>query len=427
MRKLDVSIEINGHQVPAGTISGTSSEDACFAYAPDYLNDASSAPVSVSLPLQKEPFTAFQTKNYFEGLLPEGFTRKSVAQWIRADENDYLSLLSGLGQECLGAIRITEGEVRIDETDYEKLTEDQLIDLAREGASAAVQLVTEAHLSLAGASGKAGLYFDRESGEWFLPKGDAPSTHIVKQSHVRLDSIVTNEQLSMLTAREAGLNVPDSFIISFRESREEDVLLASKRFDRLFGEDPVMVKGLACPYRLHQEDFAQALGIPAAEKYEAGPEHAYLERMFSLLRQYSANPIEDQLGLWDMIIFDFLIGNADNHVKNFSLLYDETLKKIRLAPAYDIISTCIYSNSSKNMGLGINGVYDVTKISRSDFAGAASRVGLGEKIAMKHFDKMADGFEKALERASEALEGHGFVKAGEIRTRILENCGYRNL
>lgn len=53
-------------------------------------------------------------------------------------------------------------------------------------------------MSQTGASGKVGLYYDEE--KWYLPIGEAPSTHIVKQSHVRLKRIVANEQLCLLTA-----------------------------------------------------------------------------------------------------------------------------------------------------------------------------------------------------------------------------------
>ena len=85
--------------------------------------------------------------------------------------------------------------------------------LAAEGAQKSAEIVTKSHLSLTGASGKVGLYFDKEGAQWYLPTGTAPSTHIVKQSHVRLDGIVTNERLCMMTAAKCGIEVPESFII----------------------------------------------------------------------------------------------------------------------------------------------------------------------------------------------------------------------
>ena len=64
-----------------------------------------------------------------------------------------------------------------------------------------------------------------------------------------------------------------------------------------------------------------------------------MKKMFDLLRRYSASPIEDQIKLWEIIVFHWLIGNTDGHIKNFSLVYDANLKAVRLAPAYDIVST----------------------------------------------------------------------------------------
>ena len=59
--------------------------------------------------------------------------------------------------------------------------------LAAEGAQKSAEIVTRSHLSLTGASGKVGLYYDTAGNQWYLPQGTAPSTHIVKQSHVRLE------------------------------------------------------------------------------------------------------------------------------------------------------------------------------------------------------------------------------------------------
>ena len=159
------------------------------------------------------------------------------------DENDYLSILHGLGKECLGAVRIRE-EGEMASASYEQITEKQVRELAAEGASKSTELVTKAHLSLTGASGKVGLYFDPKGGCWYLPKGTAPSTHIVKQSHIRLKEIVTNEQLCMQTAKRCGIEIPDSFIINTAEGRDDEVLFAAKRYDRIFGDQPTMIDGM---------------------------------------------------------------------------------------------------------------------------------------------------------------------------------------
>lgn len=180
---------------------------------------------------------------------------------MHADANDYLSLLAGLGNECLGAIKIIENLGNKITPKYQLLSQSEVRELAREGAAESAQLVTKAHLSLTGASGKVGLYFDDKEQKWYLPLGEAPSTHIVKQSHVRLKKIVANEQLCLLTARNLGIEISESFIVNTGSLEDEDILFATKRYDRKIRDKSRKLNGLYVPYRLHQEDFAQAMGI----------------------------------------------------------------------------------------------------------------------------------------------------------------------
>lgn len=423
MRKLYVSIEINGVQTPVGSIEGNTIYDAQFTYHEDYVSKGMPA-ISISMPLSNESFSPKETKNFFEGLLPEGFARKSVANWIHADEDDYLTILETLGSECLGAIRISADENI--ESRYDRLSVNEVKALAKEGVSKSTEIVTEAHLSLTGASGKVGLYYDEKNDAWYKPIGNAPSTHIVKQSHVRLSGIVTNEQLTLLAAAELGIDIPESFIINTGTAKEEDVLFATKRYDRMIIKESKLINGLNCPFRLHQEDFAQALGISSAEKYEKGSSR-YLPEIFRILRNYSSDPITDQLKLWDIIVYDFLVGNTDNHIKNLSLLYSSDLKRINLAPAYDIVSTAIYSGSSREMAIGISGERNLDEMARKHFALAASEARLNETIALKHFDAMANGFENAICTVSEKLQEEGYDNVSEIKDKILINGGYAHI
>ena len=327
-----VIIEKNGVPVPVGHISNSG-----FAYDDAYLHGEDARPISVSLPLQEDAFSPQRTKCFFDGLLPEGFTRRTVAQWMPVSGDDYLSILAGLGKECLGAIQIVCEPDEIP-AHYQKLTLPQVQALAAEGATQSAKLVTKSHLSLTGASGKVGLYYDAANNAWYQPFGTAPSTHIVKQSHVRLSGIVVNELLCLHTAKKCGIDVPDCFILDTGGVADENILFATARYDRPFIAESRIIDGLPCPQRLHQEDFAQALGIPATEKYEPTG-GAYLKDAFTLIKKQSANPLEDQLKLWDMTAFNFLIGNTDNHLKNFSLLYDASLSSVRLAPAYQEVAT----------------------------------------------------------------------------------------
>lgn len=276
-----------------------------------------------------------------------------------------------MGRECLGAIQIIEDGMDVPKAGYQKLTKEDVCRLAKEGASEAAELVTKAHLSLTGASGKVGLYYKIDTNEWYLPIGAAPSTHIVKQSHVRLDGIVTNEQLCLQTAKNLGIDVPDSFVINVGTGKDEEVLFATHRY-------------------------------------------------IYILKKYSSNPMEDQLKLWDICVFNYLIGNTDDHIKNVSLLYASDMASIRLAPAYDIVCTMIYPSSTTEMAVSIGCEYDIHKIKREHFCRELKNIGIGEKLAMKHYDDMLSRIESALEESCETLMQQGFIQAKDMKKRILE-------
>ena len=282
-----------------------------------------------------------------------------------------MTILAALGRECLGAIQIIKDGMDVPKAGYQKLTKEDVCRLAKEGASEAAELVTKAHLSLTGASGKAGLYYKIDTNEWYLPIEAAPSTHIVKQSHVRLDGIVTNEQLCLQTAKNLGIDVPDSFVINVVN----------------------LVKMKRC-YLQHIDIY--------------------------FVKKYSSNPMEDQLKLWDICVFNYLIGNTDNHIKNVSLLYASDMASIRLAPAYDIVCTMIYPSSTTEMAVSIGCEYDIHKIKREHFCRELKNIGIGEKLAMRHYDDMLSRIESALEESCETLMQQGFIQAKDMKKRILE-------
>lgn len=416
MKELSVYIEINGRPVLVGEITGNDYRDACFSYARDYLSNSDAKAISVSLPLSEETYSVIQTKSFFEGLLPEGFSRRALANWARVQEEDYLAILEKLGQECLGAILIIEKGKAWNEGEYIKLSMDEVHKLAAEGATKSTAVLMETHLSLTGASGKVGLYYDEPRNEWYMPTGKLASTHIVKQSHVRLKGIVINEQFCIRAAAKLGIEVPETFIVDLGKGNDDEVLFATKRYDRKLS-DELGANNLPKAYRLHQEDFCQALSIAAADKYEH-ENQSYLRKMFELVRRVSSRPIEDQMKLWDLVVVNYLLGNTDCHLKNYSLIYSEDLKSIRLSPAYDIVCTVAYE-STKEMSYYIGGKLDIREIDRESFAIAAREIGIGEKMAMKHFDEFSAKLNDVLNEVAEEMLAQGYEEAGRIRDVLI--------
>jgi serine/threonine-protein kinase HipA len=143
----------------------------------------------------------------------------------------------------------------------------------------------------------------------------------------------------MKLARAAELPVPDTSIWKGKEN----IAYVVARYDRERDTDGTIL-------RIHQEDFCQAMGYPPDRKYESegGPG---LSDCFSLLQKFAAQPIADRKNLIRWVIFNFLIGNADAHAKNISVLFRRG--KTYLAPFYDLMSTLVYPELSQKMSMKI--------------------------------------------------------------------------
>ncbi len=179
-----------------------------------------------------------------------------------------------------------------------------------------------------------------------LMHGGAPTTHILKTLIAGREGIrdsVHNELFCLILAERCGIPAPSA---QMRYTASEPFLLI-ERYDRKWqGEDIV---------RLHQEDLCQALSIPPENKYEreGGPG---ISACLDEIQKDSVRPIADRIAFLNTVIFNYLIGNADSHGKNFSFLHEQG--KPRLAPAYDLISTAVYSDLSSKMAMKIGSKYE---------------------------------------------------------------------
>ena len=164
-----------------------------------------------------------------------------------------------------------------------------------------------------------------------IPRGTAPSTHIIKISRRGEEEIALNELACALLARACGFEVAE-----VHELAEVPGAISVARYDRV----RVEVDGADAVVRLHQEDFCQALGLAPFFKYQPqGVEANYPYMAADLIESASANPQDDLLEFSKRMVFNYVIGNSDAHFKNFSLLYNRAWTARRLAPLYDV--TCI--------------------------------------------------------------------------------------
>jgi len=196
----------------------------------------------------------------------------------------------------------------------------------------------ELRLSLAGAQDKLPVYYDGT--RLALPKGSAPSSHILKPGSPGFAHMPVNEHFCMRLAAASGLPVPQSEVL-----RKAKALYLVQRYDRVKAPDGSLT-------RIHQIDFCQALNLPSSRKYEkeGGPS---LPACFDVIAKYCAQPAKDRLEIISWAIFNYLVGNADAHAKNLSLLI--TPEGISLAPFYDLISTVVYRGLILNLALKIGG------------------------------------------------------------------------
>ena len=98
--KLDVYLG----RTKAVELRSTDNRGVIFEYDENYLSDSASIRLSSSLPLQKEEFSQKECIPFFSGLLPEGNSRKKIADYLHVSETSTLKLLESLGGECAGLI-----------------------------------------------------------------------------------------------------------------------------------------------------------------------------------------------------------------------------------------------------------------------------------------------------------------------------------
>ncbi len=346
-----------------GVISRKGNARLTFCYAPEWLSRPGAFTISYSLPLRKEPYPHDATRAFFDNLLPEQHARELTEKALHVSSRNVYGLLRALGAECAGALAILPEGTAPQATNHQPRYQhvpanelDQLITALPERPLLAG--VDGIRLSLAGAQAKLPLLLQGKN--VYLPLEGAPSTHILKPPIPGLPETVENEAFCMILARAAGLPVPAVELVG----RLPRAYLVA-RYDRTVREGRIV--------RLHQEDFCQALGVPPELKYEneGGPG---LGACFTVLGQCKA-PAADRMQLLRWVVFMFLIGNADAHAKNISLLYDEPSTP-RLAPFYDILCTAVYPGLAPRISMRIGGQYDPNFVMRRHWERLAEPAGI---------------------------------------------------
>ncbi|MGO4330798.1 HipA domain-containing protein [Cupriavidus sp. 2TAF22] len=326
MAERSLLASINGQKV--GRLDG-SQDIWSFQYDEAWLSNAEAFQLSPALPLQTHRQIDGGTNRaiqwFFDNLLPEEAQRSLMARDAGIkNEADAFALLAYYGSESAGSLTLLGQGKDPAEPELRALPDDVL-----EGRIRALPRVPLTHdalkkMSLAGAQHKLAIVV--RDAALLEPGGNAPSTHILKPDHQDADDYphsVINEWFVMSLAAQLGLAVPT---VSRRYVPSPVYLI--RRFDRQEKEGNWG--------RLHSIDACQMLNLSRTFKYDQGSIES-LSRLANMCR----SPALERPRLFDWLVFNLLVGNADAHLKNLSFLV--SANGIALAPFYDLLSETVYS------------------------------------------------------------------------------------
>lgn len=360
--------------------------DIGFAYTEAWLDDEKALPLSASLPKRPERFSRRECRPFFGGLLPEESQRLVAAQALGVSPANDFALLDRLGGDVAGALQLLPedqepiGAGLLSDQQTTPLDEAGIVRILDALPTRPLLAGQEGlRLSLAGAQSKVPLVLI--DGQLALPVPGQATTHILKPPIARFPGTTENEAFVMKLAAAIGLDVAP---VEARSANGRPFLLV-ERYDRLRDADGVV-------RRIHQEDFCQALGVPPETKYasEGGPT---FKDCFELLRRVSKRPGTDLAKLMDAAIFNLIVGNADAHGKNFSILYDDLGP--RMAPLYDLLSTVTYPDLSPKMAMRIGKRATLADMDADGWQAFAKDSGIGFPLVRRRVAELCDAVLRA--------------------------------
>ena len=203
--------------------------------------------------------------------------------------------------------------------------------------------------------------------------------YILKPQTDRFAHLPELEDLTMHLAELAKMQVVPHSLIRFADG---ELCYITRRIDRTATGD-----------KLPMEDMCQLTERLTEHKYKGS-----YEQIAKAIQRFSAVPKLDMVNYWEQVVFSWITGNADMHLKNFSL-YSKEQGKYLLTPAYDMLSTAlVMPEDTEELALTLNG--KKRKIKKADFVASMQASGLEEKVINNIFAK----FTKAKDRWVEFID-----------------------
>jgi serine/threonine-protein kinase HipA len=298
-----------------------------FAFEEDYVADPDRPTLSLSYKGRTGLVTTTRPVGprlppFFSNLLPEGHLRDYLAEKAGVKKEREFYLMAVLGADLAGAavVKPLDGSDQDDGHDHHEQHEQEN---PREKAIL--------RFSLAGVQLKFSAVMET-SGGLTIPAHGVGGSWIVKLPSTQYTAVPENEYVMLEFARAIGIRVPQTRLVAVADieglpsnaARLKGKALAVERFDRAAGGR-----------RIHMEDFAQVFGVFPDDKYG---KRSYANIAAVLWAETG------EVGTYELVrrlVFSVLIGNADMHLKNWSLLYPDGRRPV-LSPAYDFVSTLPY-------------------------------------------------------------------------------------
>lgn len=223
-------------------------------------------------------------------------------------------------------------------------------------------------------------------------------THILKPEPAEYPELPQCENLCMTIAEKLNMEVPPHGLF-FMEDKTLCYII--RRFDRGPSEE-----------KIHKEDMAQLLQINPEQKYDAS-----LETVGKAILKFSRNTYLEAAKFFERVIFCFIIGNGDMHLKNWSLITPEDHRN-RLSPCYDFVSSSLYISHEEESALTLNGKR--SKLRKTDFQTLAQSLTLEPRAANNAIARIINSKNDILElvNASELSE----PKKKQLGTLIESRC-----
>ncbi len=303
---------------------------------------------------------------FFEHLGPEGWLRGRQARAGGTAEQDDFGLLLQYGGDCIGAVGVRPDGIFPEPTHPAE-------DIVDEAAAVPGK-------TLSGVQKKLLAWEDAKGFRPCLHQAE-PATHIAKFNRADLPTLVQNEDLSLRLARE--ILGEERITVATRAQLRgiEGIALLVERFDRQDGA------------RLRLEDFAQILGKPRGREFD-GKYHSSYEEAATVVERHSARARIDLARYFELVVFNLVIGNADAHLKNFSLL--EQAEGLRLSPAYDLVNTLVYPDYERQAALEIGGAKrEFEALDRALIERLGTDIGLPLRAVQGALDRLGKAFASA--------------------------------